>query len=238
MRESSQMDIVIPGKVVVFDYGEVISVVPTDADRAELISIAGAEPTLFWEAYWRHRHALDVWDFDTGDYWRRIREDLGANWGTELLHRLWLADLRSWLRINPDVLDVLIALQRGGTRMALLSNAGRDYSSYFRHGMLGDFFEQVFVSGELGALKPRPEIFRAVLEGLDVTAEEVLFIDDREENIRGAESLGIEGHVFTTAAKLRSFLEAVASAVSDGGNGRFPGSATDGSVEFSRLTQE
>ena len=45
--------------------------------------------------------------------------------------------------------------------MALLSNAGRDFGSYFRHGTLGDLFEKVFVSGELGTIKPSRRDLRA-----------------------------------------------------------------------------
>lgn len=205
------MDITIPGKVVVFDYGEVISIVPTPSDRAELERIAEADPTAFWAAYWRHRQALDQWTVDTRGYWKQIQEDLGVHWETERLHKLWLTDLRGWMQINPQVLNVLISLQRGGTRMALLSNAGLDYASYFRHGMLGDFFEAVFTSGELDALKPSPAIFQSVLNDLDVSPSEVIFVDDREENVQGAEALGITGHIFKTAAELRAFLTKVAS---------------------------
>lgn len=208
---STYMNITIPGKVVVFDYGEVISAVPTLQDRAELLNLAKADPGPFWEAYWRHRKALDQWTVDTWGYWTLIQQELGVEWEPERLHRLWLTDLRGWMRINPDVLDVLISLQLGGTRMALLSNAGRDYASYFRYGMLGSFFDQVFVSGELDALKPSPEIFHAVLASLDVSPADVIFIDDREENVVGAGNLGIQGHVFTTAAELRSYLVGLTS---------------------------
>lgn len=203
--------IAIHGRVVVFDYGEVISVVPSEADRAELVTLAGAEPQPFWDAYWRHRDALDSWAIDAGEYWRRIGFDLGLGWTESMLHSLWLADLRGWMRINPEVLDILLALKRGGTRMALLSNAGRDYSSFFRDGMLGDFFEQVFISGELGTLKPGEDIFRIMLAGLAVGPDDVLFVDNRADNLEGAARLGIAGHVFTTAEELRRYLERKAS---------------------------
>jgi putative hydrolase of the HAD superfamily len=92
-----------------------------------------------------------------------------------------------------------------------LSNAGRDFGSYFRHGSLGGLFEEVFVSGELGLVKPGPEIFEAVLAQLGITAEELVFIDNKAENVRGAEALGATGHVFTGAPALRAFLEGLAA---------------------------
>lgn len=203
------MAISIPGKVIVFDYGEVISVTPTEEDRAALTELAGGDAEVFWPAYWRHRDALDQGTLSIQAYWRGIERELGESWGDATIHRLWLADFRSWLSIDHDTLEVLLDLKAGGTRLALLSNAGRDFGSYFRHGTLGDLFEQVFVSGELGTIKPSAEIFQHVMAELGVTPEEMVFIDNKEANVRGAEALGIAGHVFTTANDLRAYLEAL-----------------------------
>lgn len=205
------MGISIPGKVIVFDYGEVISVTPSEAERAQLTELAGREAEVFWPAYWRHRDALDQGTMSIQEYWKGIEHELGEQWGDATVHRLWLADFRSWLSIDHDTLDVLIDLQEGGTRMALLSNAGRDFGSYFRHGTLGDLFEQVFVSGELGIIKPSADIFEIVLNDLGIAPQNMVFIDNKEVNVRGAEALGIAGHVFTTASDLRAYLESLAA---------------------------
>lgn len=205
------MAISIPGKVIVFDYGEVISVTPTEEDRAALTELAGGDAEVFWPAYWRHRDALDQGTLGIQEYWRGIERELGESWGDSTIHRLWLADFRSWLSIDHDTLEVLLDLKAGGTRLALLSNAGRDFGSYFRHGTLGDLFEQVFVSGELGTIKPSAEIFEHVMAELGVTPAETVFIDNKEANVRGAEALGIAGHVFTTANELRAYLEGLAA---------------------------
>ncbi|MFF1875572.1 HAD-IA family hydrolase, partial [Kitasatospora herbaricolor] len=76
---------------------------------------------------------------------------------------------------------------------------------------LGDLFEQVFVSGELGTIKPSADIFEIVLTELGITAENMVFIDNKEVNVRGAEALGIAGHVYTDAADLRAYLESLAA---------------------------
>ena len=78
--------------------------------------------------------------------------------------------------------------------------------SYFRHGPLEDFFAACYVSGELGLLKPHPGIYQHVLDDLGISAAGAVFIDNREVNVRGAEALGITGHVFTDVAALRAFL--------------------------------
>lgn len=204
------MPISIPGCVIVFDYGEVISVTPTEADRATLLALAGLDAERFWPEYWRHRDALDEGTLAITDYWRGIATALGADWSDAMIHQLWVTDFRSWLSADPGTIDVLVELRDGGTRMALLSNAGADFGSYFRYGPLGALFEKVFVSGELGMIKPAAEIFEHVMQELGITPQQTVFVDNKEVNVRGAEALGITGHVFTDANGLRDFLVSLA----------------------------
>jgi putative hydrolase of the HAD superfamily len=204
----------LPGRLVIVDYGEVISLPQSAADRAALASLAGVsgdgEPA-FWRAYQAHRDGLDLGSAGVAAYWQAIAADLGASWDDARVHELWAADFRSWLSINPGTIEVLADLKAGGTRLALLSNAGPDYGSYFRHGPFSDFFAACYVSGELNLLKPHPEIYRHVLADQDVSAADAVFIDNKEGNVRGAEALGITGHVFTGVPGLRSFLTSLAA---------------------------
>jgi putative hydrolase of the HAD superfamily len=207
----------LPGRTVIFDYGEVISLAQAPADRAAITRLAGitdgagdgAACEQFWAAYAAHRDGLDQGSGGVAAYWRAVAGDIGASWDEARVHELWAADFRSWLSVNPGTVDVLSDLQAGGTRLALLSNAGADYGSYFRHGPLGGFFSACYVSGELGLIKPDAQIFRHVLADLGITPAEAVFIDNREPNVAGAEALGITGHVFTDPGRLRGFLAAL-----------------------------
>ncbi len=203
----------LPGRTVIFDYGEVISLAPSAADRAVIARLAGVngDEERFWAAYFAHRDGLDQGTGGVAAYWRAIAADIGAHWDSARVHELWAADFRSWLSINPATVEVLADLQAGQTPLALLSNAGADFASFFRHGPLGDFFPACYVSGELGLLKPHPEIYRHVLADLGITPAEAVFIDNRAANVAGAESLGITGHVFTGAGPLRAFLASLAA---------------------------
>ena len=196
----------LPGRTVIFDYGEVISLAQSPADREAIRSLAGVDAEPFWRAYFAHRDGLDQGSDGVAAYWRAIAAEVGAEWDDARVHELWAADFRSWLSINPATIEVIADLKAGGTRLALLSNAGADFGSYFRHGPLGDFFAACYVSGELNLLKPHPEIYRHVLGDLGVSAADAVFIDNREPNVRGAEALGVTGHVFTDPGKLRAFL--------------------------------
>jgi putative hydrolase of the HAD superfamily len=207
----------LTGRTVIFDYGEVISLPQSPADREAIARLAGvaggagdgAAAMRFWAAYAAHRDGLDQGSGGVAAYWRAVAGDIGASWDEARVHQLWAADFRSWLSVNPGTVDVLSDLRAGGTPLALLSNAGADYGSYFRHGPLGDFFSACYVSGELGLIKPDAQIFRHVLADLGLTPADAVFIDNREPNVAGAEALGITGHVFTDPDRLRRFLAAL-----------------------------
>jgi len=196
----------LPGRTVVFDYGEVISQTPTEADRDVILGLAGVPADPFWRAYFAHRDGLDQGTAHVAEYWRAIAAELGVVWSDARIHELWAADFRSWLSVNPGTVEVLADLKAGGTKLALLSNAGPDFGSYFRHGPLSDWFDAFYVSGELRLLKPEAAIYQHVLDDLGISPDQMVFTDNKAENVAGAEALGITGHVFTDAAALREFL--------------------------------
>lgn len=211
MPPTAPSPISLAPRVVVFDYGEVISHEPTDADRAALVERAGVATEPFWAAYWAHREPLDQGTISIADYWNAVAADLGVEWDAVDVHELWALDHRGWLSVDPGTLRVLHALADGGTRLALLSNAGADFSGWLRSGSFAPLFEQVFVSGELGLVKPSAEIYEHVIAELGITPAEFLFVDNKSENVEGARAVGGDGHVFTDAAALESWLRSLAA---------------------------
>ena len=72
-------------------------------------------------------------------------------------------------------------------------------------------FDGCVYSFREGVAKPDPEIYKILLNRYDLKAEECVFIDDTEENVTGAEKLGIKGIVFTgyedASARLNEILK-------------------------------
>ncbi|TYL52458.1 HAD family hydrolase [Agromyces mariniharenae] len=211
MPRTAPAPISLAPRVVVFDYGEVISLEPTDADRAALVARADVDAEPFWTAYWAHREPLDQGTLSIADYWNSVASDLGVEWDAVDVHELWALDHRGWLSVDPGTLRVLHALADGGTRLALLSNAGADFSGWLRSGSFAPLFERVFVSGELGLVKPNADIYEHVIAELGITPAELLFVDNRSENVEGARAVGGDGFVFTDAAALEAWLRSLAA---------------------------
>lgn len=205
------MAISIPDRVVVFDYGEVISLSPSETDRAVLEGIAGFSGTEFWDAYWRHRDGLDQGTTSIPAYWALVASDLGATWRASTVHALWIADFRSWWSLEPSTLDLIEELHLGGTRLAILSNAGFDFANPLRRSPLGAFFERIFVSAEMDAIKPDPAIYSEVAAELGIPLERMVFIDNKKPNSDAAAALGVTAHHFVTVEGLDAFLRSLQS---------------------------
>lgn len=146
-----------------------------------------------------------------GEYWGLVARDLGLAIDPIDVHELWAIDHRSWLSVDPGTLALLHALRDGGTRLALLSNAGADFVGWLRHGSFAPLFERVFVSGELDMVKPDAAIYEHVVSELGIAASDLVFIDNKAVNVDGAIAVGGEGHVFTDAASLESWLRGLAA---------------------------
>lgn len=205
------MALSIPNRVVVFDYGEVISRSPSERDRDELVKISGCSPETFWQSYWRHRDGLDRGTTSTTAYWGLVAADTGAKWDAATVQALWVADFRGWWSIEPGTLRLIEELSEGGTRLAILSNAGFDFASGFRFSPMGRYFERVFVSAEMDAIKPDPAIYLEVARELGITPSEMVFIDNKSVNTDAATTLGITSHHFTDVAGLDNFLRSLSA---------------------------
>ena len=107
--------------------------------------------------------------------------------------------LRVWTMIEPDaeVVQVVRALRRNGFRCCLATNQESYRASYMSH-QLGyrHLFDREFYSCRMGITKPEPGYFRSIVDELGVAAANVLFLDDREDNVRGAQEAGLNAAQF------------------------------------------
>jgi len=106
-----------------------------------------------------------------------------------------------------DTVEILKQLKQAGYPLYGLSNWSAEMFPVARAKY--DFFElfdDMVISGEVGYVKPEPEIYQIMLDKILKPAQECLFIDDSLPNIQQAEKLGFVGIHFQSAEQLRSEL--------------------------------
>jgi len=92
--------------------------------------------------------------------------------------------------LYPEVPEVLEQL-RPRFQLAVISNFDGRLRFILQHLGISKYFSHVFISSELGADKPDPEIFRRALEIMHLNAKEVIHVgDDRERDWKAAAAAG------------------------------------------------
>ena len=107
--------------------------------------------------------------------------------------------LHSWhttMTPLPGAKAFLRELKEAGFRLFVLSNASEQFRTYFPREIGVDLFDGIVVSCDVHLLKPNARIYRHLLDTYSLDPNECLFIDDRADNVRGAEQVGIKGLVF------------------------------------------
>jgi HAD superfamily hydrolase (TIGR01549 family) len=151
-----------------------------DTARREAIATLKRHPEL--------DHDEEVWVLFT----ERIIQGMGGAGDT---YACAVEMTRAWERADhfelfDDVLPVLDALRGYGLKLALLSNTGRDLSTFVAHH--GIEVDAILTSRLHGKTKPHETIFRAMLDRLKVAPPAAAMVgDDPKDDVDGARAVGM-----------------------------------------------
>lgn len=132
-------------------------------------------------------HATDMGILGRDESLRLMGDLLGAT-ADELSREQDAGEVR-----NEQLLAFIPTL-KDRYKTGLLSNiSGRDRLDVrFLPGQLNDLFDVVIPSGDVGYIKPQPEIYLLMAHQLGVEPSECVFIDDIPEFCKGAEAVGMQ----------------------------------------------
>lgn len=195
-------------QAIIFDYGEVLCTPDPSASR-NLLALTGLAQPDFDRVYWADRRDYDLGRFDGRGYWTRFAARAGLALDPARLNALVENDVLLWTHLSEPMLAWVAALQHAGMSTAILSNMVPDVLRYMRQEFAWlRHFTQLTWSCELGIVKPDPAIYHFTCEKLRVRPDEALFLDDKPENVRGAEQAGLMALRFSTVEQLRADLAA------------------------------
>lgn len=149
------------------------------------------------------------------DCWPQF--ELGAIDEDEFVRRFFVApdhcfDIDAFHRARREGYAILPGMERllddlaGRAQCYLASNYPRWIDQMCEDFGFARWMSGVYASCDLGFRKPDPAFFSAIVDDLQVPAQQCLFIDDRSENCQAAAGVGMRVHVFTDAAELRERL--------------------------------
>ena len=125
----------------------------------------------------------------------------------EQLTRKVYNNLGKVIRIYDGTMDWVRELKAKGYRVFALSDWPRKIYEQREHNL--DFLEEMdgyFMSFQVHKCKPDPAYYQELMDTFHIVPEQAAFLDDREENIAAARSLGIHGIVFQNQEQGRQEL--------------------------------
>jgi HAD superfamily hydrolase (TIGR01509 family) len=120
------------------------------------------------------------------------------------------AQARESLQPDNTVVTFLKHLRKSTlVNVYAMSNVAREDFAVLSQKMDWSLFDRVFTSGEAGMRKPDPSFYCYVLEEIKLAPEQLIFIDDKRENVLAADRLGIRGILFdnSTVHTLQTLLD-------------------------------
>ena len=129
----------------------------------------------------------------------------GTNWNISI------DQLKEAIRSNlnrpvPGTMKIVGEL-KGNYQLILLSDYVKEWMKYIEERNQDlRIFDKKIISYNIGTTKSEVQTFRTVIEQTGIVADETLFIDDYEKNVKNAEAVGIHGIVFKNAEQLRKIL--------------------------------
>ncbi len=178
-------------KLIIFDLGNVVIKISFDKMYrfwAEILNMdySQAVSRFHFDSFYE---SFERGEIDGGAYYRHVNTCLGGKLSFENFITGWNS---IYIGIVPGIKTLLLRLKKNYKIIALTN------TNELHHPMWKELYKDVlacfdfiYCSFELKMRKPDKAIFNYILRANGVKPEEALFLDDNEDNIKQAVSMGI-----------------------------------------------
>lgn len=196
---------------IILDFGGVLINIDYQVTSRSFAHLGLTQDVLL---YSQSKQTLLFDDLETGritphTFRTEIRKIAGRNLSDDEIDEAWNAMILDFPASRIPFLKRLRAL----CPVYLLSNTNAIHHSCFSGNILLEYgllleslFDKVWYSHEMGMRKPLPETFRHVLKFHGLHPERTLFIDDSEQHVAGAKSLGIQAFLLPKAKDIEDIF--------------------------------
>jgi HAD superfamily hydrolase (TIGR01509 family) len=192
-------------QAVVFDFGGVMTGEPNKEAVVQFLrSTFALSKAEFEKINLEKREAVKAGKSDE-EFWLQFAKENGitlpANWSLG-----FKAVMKEAIGINPEMYILVAELRAKQIPVALLSNIDTRLAKLIREFGLYEPFEPCLLSCEIGIEKPDLKAYEILLSQLNFPAKDIIFIDDRQENIDAANQVGLDAILFQSVTQLRREL--------------------------------
>lgn len=192
-------------QAVVFDFGGVLVAEP---DRESVITFIQESFQFSKEEFEKaneKRYQDGMQDHSDVEFWISYAKARGASLSSNWVES-FKAVMRRAIKVDTAMYELIAQLKEKQIPVALLSNVDERIAKFLYEFGLYEPFNPCLLSCEIGIEKPDLKAYEFLLEKLNLPATDVIFIDDRIENIEAAKVLGLDAILFESEPQLRREL--------------------------------
>lgn len=185
-----------PYRLIGFDLGSVLIDIDFNKTMEYYSSVSGISPETLLSRI--DMNIPEHFAFERGEIPpNRFREVFSSMAGYPFTEKSFLHGWNAMIRdLRPGMHELLKKLGSKGLLLSMVSNTNIVHEAYAKKKFSKTLtrFDSLIFSHRVGARKPEPEIYRAMLSsvGTPVEPQETLFLDDRQDNVEGAKALGMD----------------------------------------------
>ena len=172
-------------KAIIFDIGGVVVLKTIEHTIERFADILNVETKTIHELHEKYWKEIAKGTMTTKQFTNIIKDKFGIN--VDIMSKWEEAYLEGRL-VNRELIEVIEKLRKG-YKLATVTNVDDATADYNREKGVYSHFDIAILSCEVGVIKPQREIFELALQKLNLTAEECIFIDDREEYVEVARNM-------------------------------------------------
>ena len=188
-------------KLFIFDIGDVLLL--GSRSLRDMANELGINEEEFVSDYRRWNAALMDGYVSTSDYYKHLENKFCVRITSDLFVENYNPV------VNKQLLDYIKELRAKGLKAVLGSNTFTCYDKWILKNIpeFYDLFDNKYLSCDIKRSKPEKSFFSYILNNENVKPEETVFIDDREENITAAKSIGINAFRYESVEELKNDID-------------------------------
>ena len=140
---------------------------------------------------------------DAFAYWRPYLE----KWDVDLTEKEFFDFWFSTEKEVPELIELAKEVKQKGFKIFVLSNNFSERADYYKRNFsFLDIFDKIYYSWQTGFVKPSSKAFENLLGENNLLPAECLYFDNSEENIKVANALGINAHLFEDINSIKKVI--------------------------------
>lgn len=194
---------------IIFDFGGVILDIDPDLSRRRFAEMLGIENARKLETE-QLPQLYETGSISRSEFVARINQIAGTQLSDSEILAAWNAML---LNYKPARIEWIKRLHKTH-RLLLLSNTNDAHFEYFHNKLIAEYgitfyqlFDHVYLSHEMGLLKPSHEIYETVIAEQKLDLQHTLFIEDTARNVAGAQEVGLQTLLIPRNGEFYEFFE-------------------------------